>query len=191
MKKFSTMSGLDINEPPINEVVTKEIDIKDRMMELIDNSLRIIAYGSARKSILMETRIVGKEMLVESLLNLLKDENIKEQLKALESLKENVNDWQSIDNEIAKISENNVYSFLVDSDNEVRSLSSMLENMTDDEIDLKLDLSVNKLKEESNDIDRRITLISNMIDSDNYNHISEKLELFRKKLVYVSNGNSE
>ena len=190
MKKFSTMSGLSINEPPINEVVGKDIDIKDRMMELIDNSLRIIAYGSARKSILMETRIVGKEMLVESLLNLLKDEGIKEQLKSLESLKENVSDWRSIDEQIDLITENNIYKILVDNDSEVRSICLLLEDNGDEELDLKLDLNIDNIRNDFDVLDNKILVVSKMIESENYS-FNDKLELLRNKLIYANQKNSE
>lgn len=95
MYKFS-----ELNE---NKKDTNNEDIRYRLLDIIDKTLRIESYGSARKEILMTTKIVNKEMLVDEILrlfNLVSNDSIKESLNDLKNYNK---DWYSIDNYINTI----------------------------------------------------------------------------------------
>ena len=95
MYKFS-----ELNE---NKKDTNNEDIRYNLLDIIDNTLRIESYGSARKEILMTTKIVNKEMLVDEILllfNIVSNDSIKESLNDLKNYNK---DWYSIDNYINTI----------------------------------------------------------------------------------------
>ncbi len=95
MYKFS-----ELNE---NKKDTNNEDIRYKLLDIIDNTLRIESYGSARKEILMTTKIVNKEMLVDEILRLF-NENSKDSIReSLNDLKNYNKDWYSIDNYINTI----------------------------------------------------------------------------------------
>ncbi len=95
MYKFS-----ELNE---NKKDTNNEDIRYKLLDIIDKTLRIESYGSARKEILMTTKIVNKEMLVDEILRLF-NENSKDSIReSLNDLKNYNKDWYSIDNYINTI----------------------------------------------------------------------------------------
>jgi hypothetical protein len=70
----------------------------------MDNFLTIRSYGGARTEQLMSSvRISGKELFVEALIDFMNDKSIKDQIEALESVKSNSRDWESIDNKIKEL----------------------------------------------------------------------------------------
>lgn len=108
MKKFSNISGTKVNTEPKVEI-SKELEefenMKYSVMELMNQFLRIQSYGSARKNILPTVKITGQELFIEALIGLLSDKTYKDQIKALESLKSNNKDWESIDEKINTINQ--------------------------------------------------------------------------------------
>jgi hypothetical protein len=60
-----------------NEEV-EEIEFKNMVMKLMDDILSIRSYGSARPEIMIPTQIVGKEMFVEALSDLISKKSKKE-----------------------------------------------------------------------------------------------------------------
>lgn len=105
MKKFSNISGSKVGEEPklVTKVDESEI-LKGRVLDLMDQILSIRTYGPVdRYQRAGNIKIAGKELLAEALLDLLKQENIKEGTKILESLKSEIGDWQVIDEKIDEI----------------------------------------------------------------------------------------
>jgi hypothetical protein len=103
MKKFSKISGEKISEEPKVQVSEKQNELnefKHQIMKLMDDFLAIQSYGSARPEIMIPTRIVGKEMFVEALTDLLSQKSNDKTVDILESLKSTSNDWKSIDDKI-------------------------------------------------------------------------------------------
>jgi len=107
MEKFSKITNQKVNEVP-NLVEDKEKlklqAIKAGISKLMDNFLTIRSYGGARTEQLMSSvRISGKELFVEALIDFMNDKSIKDQIEALESVKSNSRDWESIDNKIKEL----------------------------------------------------------------------------------------
>lgn len=106
MKKFSKISGEQVTEEPKVQVSEKQNELnefKHQIMKLMDDFLAIQSYGSARPEIMIPTRIVGKELFVEALTDLLSQKSNDKSIEILESLKSISNDWKSIDEKIDSI----------------------------------------------------------------------------------------
>jgi predicted house-cleaning noncanonical NTP pyrophosphatase (MazG superfamily) len=183
MKKFSTSNGIKVNDAPNVDIKQPNHDIRNTIMELIDNSLRITSYGSARKEIQATVKIVGKEMLVEALINMIKDKETTNAIKALEMLKENVSDWVSIDANIDYIKEKQeCYSFLNNNFDHVKGVLKLMERMTDDNTEPLLETIYDKYNNDALVFNEM--LIENMIKSNDYNTnklISLKSTIISKK----------
>ena len=108
MKKFSKSIGEKINEEPIIEISKEEKEleyIKCSILKLMDETLTIRTYGSVSPVLTVPTKIAGKEMFVEALIDFISDKSMKDQIKALESLKSTSKDWTIIDTQINSINE--------------------------------------------------------------------------------------
>lgn len=146
MKKFTTVSGTTVGqekEVKIDEKQQKSLEFKHKVMKLMDDFLTIRAYGSARPEIMMETRIVGKEMFVVALQDLLTSEENKDVIRILESIKENSRDWKAIDDKIAEL-ESMKRNLKLES-----QISSLIDKWGDDKD--TLELQANKMLEKMNE----------------------------------------
>ena len=134
MYKFS-----ELNE---NKKDTNNEDIRYKLLDIIDNTLRIESYGSARKEILMTTKIVNKEMLVDEILRLF-NENSKDSIReSLNDLKNYNKDWYSIDNYI------NTIGFLEKEDTN-KNLINFIETYKSFDNELFLELVKSKFSNEN------------------------------------------
>ena len=109
MKKFSNVSGSFVGEekkPVVNNEQLELDNFKHSIMKLMDDFLSIRSYGVARPEIMIPTKIVGKELFVEALTDLLSKQGDKKTIKVLESLKNINTDWKSIDEKIEDIKGN-------------------------------------------------------------------------------------
>ena len=113
MKKFSNISNVKVSEKPKLEVkqLNEEEMFKAKVMNLMEQLLSIRTYGPIDRYLRAgNIKVVGKEMFLEALMDLLKDKSSKEEKRILESLKKSVSDWKAIDSKIdeidQKISEN-------------------------------------------------------------------------------------
>ncbi len=134
MYKFS-----ELNE---NKKDTNNEDIRYKLLDIIDKTLRIESYGSARKEILMTTKIVNKEMLVDEILllfNIVSNDSIKENLNNLKNYNK---DWYSIDNYI------NTIGFLEKEDTN-KNLINFIETYKSFDNELFLELVKNKFSKEN------------------------------------------
>jgi len=109
MKKFSRMSNYEVpnlpREEKVDEAASKREELRHRVIKLMDDLLSIRSYGSARPEIMIPTRIAGKEMLAEAIVDLVESGGKMEAVKALEALKTTNRDWMSIDEKIAEMSQ--------------------------------------------------------------------------------------
>ncbi len=104
MKKFSNITKEVINtEPP--KLDKDPIDpIKNKLRQLIENNLILRYYGPIDRYYRAgQIRIEGKDNLIEAILNFLIDYTHDTEIKALESLKSDIKDWETIDNKIDKL----------------------------------------------------------------------------------------
>ena len=178
MKKFSKVSNIEVSsEPKTIEPNKKEVEInefKHEIMKLMDDFLSIRSYGVARPEIMIPTHIVGKEMFVEALTDLLTKKSSKDQVKTLESLKSTNQDWKSIDDKITSMDEN-----IIDI-KEAKKINDIIEKYGSDESNLNFYLEgyVNRLTSE--DINKKSELVDNMMKKSSnplLKTISDKLKI--------------
>jgi hypothetical protein len=176
MKKFTTISGAQVGqekEVKIDEKEQKIESFKFQIMKLMDDFLTIQSYGSARPEIMIPTRIVGKELFVEALQDLLKQEDNKKIIQVLESVKENIKDWKSIDDKIEELKEEKKD---VKIENQIKTI---LEKWGSDEGSLSLYITSfsEKMNEDKKELVKKT--LEDMISSGEYSVLSDKLKLFR------------
>lgn len=105
MKKFSTITGAKVGQLPESKqdnLIQDNMDIlKCTIDSMIDDYLKIEFYGPYTTEHFQQTsKIEGRESFIEALISLLKEKEVKEQIKVLESLKSNIHDWKAIDEKI-------------------------------------------------------------------------------------------
>ena len=129
MKKFSNISNVKVSEEPKVEVkqLNEEDMFKAKVLNLMDQLLSIRTYGPIDRYLRAgNIKVVGKEMFLEALMDLLKDKSSKEEKKILESLKGAVSDWEAIDSKIdevnQKIAENQEKDKMIPHRNKLQSL---------------------------------------------------------------------
>jgi hypothetical protein len=110
MRKFSKITNQKVSEEPkIENKVDESSLLKVKMVNLMDQLLKIQSYGSVDNRFLSgSVKIQGKEMLAEALLDLLSEKSIDDQTKVLEGLKNKIGDWETLDNEIESIKKSDV-----------------------------------------------------------------------------------
>jgi hypothetical protein len=108
MKKFSNISNVKVSEEPKVEVkqLNEEEMFKAKVMNLMEQLLSIRTYGPVDRYLRAgNIKVVGKEMFLEALMDLLKDKSSKEEKKILESLKSEVSNWEVIDSKIDEVNQ--------------------------------------------------------------------------------------
>jgi hypothetical protein len=129
MKKFSNISNVKVSEEPKVEVkqLNEEEMFKAKVMNLMEQLLSIRTYGPVDRYLRAgNIKVVGKEMFLEALMDLLKDKSSKDEKQILESLKSSVSDWVAIDSKISevekKIAENQEKDKMIPHRNKLQSL---------------------------------------------------------------------
>lgn len=107
MKKFSKTINQKIGKEPNQYKEYKEEDIlKSVISNMIDNDLNIEFYGPTNRYFEQgDTKIIGKDIFIENIINLFKKTSSKKEVKLLESLKSDIKDWKLIDKKIILINE--------------------------------------------------------------------------------------
>lgn len=145
MKKFSKISNVKVNEAPKGEVEsnTKDGSIKYSILQLIEDFLNIEIYGPIDPILEGTIKIEGKEVFIEALMELLKREDIKEQVLLLESAK-----YNGIDNVLNslndKVNENQTPS---ERTKHIKRIKDLIERS-----DYDIDKAIEKAKTQANRI---------------------------------------
>lgn len=104
MKKFSNISGSPVGQEPKITQQVKENDgdvLRFAISMMIDEYLTIAFDGPYTTEYFQQTsKIEGREIFIEALLNVLKEKDIQKEIKVLESLKDTIRDHQAIDEKI-------------------------------------------------------------------------------------------
>ena len=102
MKKFSKISNFKVNsEESKPELVNdNKTNIKYSINRLIDDFLRITFYSKTEDYLTSSTLIEGREEFIEALVEFMKQDEIKEQIKLLENAK-----FNGLDNTLIHLSE--------------------------------------------------------------------------------------
>ena len=102
MKKFSKISNFKINseEPKIELVKEQGVNIKYSIHKLMEEFLITAIYGPIDPILEGTIRIEGKEEFIEALLMLMKQDEVKEQIKLLENVK-----FNGLDNTLNSLNE--------------------------------------------------------------------------------------
>jgi hypothetical protein len=181
MKKFSNITGEKVSEQkPVETKVTESDLIKAGIMRLMDNFLNVQFYGPVtRYRVAGTAKVVGKEMLMEALFDMLEEFSTKDKVKLLESMKNESNDWELLDSKISELKltlESIKDSKLVPHKEKIKSLCNRYKNK--EELLEQVDKSISKIKNPETSHLRGIAaqrLISeNNIDKDILKSISEK-----------------
>lgn len=142
MKKFSNITGQKVTEEPKKEVkqLNEEELFKIKLLSLMDSFLTIRMYGPVdnhqRAGLI---KISGKELVVEAILDLLTEKSSKEQTKLLESLKNEVGNWEVIDSKIDFINREKALF------KSRKRFNTLLENYTNESLIEKVQLDINKI----------------------------------------------
>ena len=142
MKKFSNITGQKVAEEPKKEVkqLNEEELFKIKLLSLMDSFLTVRMYGPVdnhqRAGLI---KISGKELVVEAILDLLTEKSSKEQTKLLESLKNEVGDWEVIDSKIDFINREKALF------KSRKRFNTLLENYTNESLIEKVQLDINKI----------------------------------------------
>lgn len=168
IKNFNIMHKFSkINENTNDKKLDKLDIIKEDLYNIINNTLSIESYGSARKEILMTTKIVGKEMLIEELIKFIESISNKKLLENLTNLKADIKDWESIDNIIEDV------NISVKDDNEIKKVHNFIQNYKNYDNEMFLELFKSK------SFKKDTIEIINKINNDNL--FNEKLSLIKNK----------
>jgi hypothetical protein len=142
MKKFSNITGQKVTEEPKKEVkqLNEEELFKIKLLSLMDSFLTVRMYGPVdnhqRAGLI---KISGKELVVEAILDLLTEKSSKEQTKLLESLKNEVGNWEVIDSKIDFINREKALF------KSRKRFNTLLENYTNESLIEKVQLDINKI----------------------------------------------
>jgi len=161
MRKFTIVSGAKVGQEPVPVKITNEElevnEFKNSIMKLMDDFLSIRSFGVARPEIMIPTRIVGKEMFVEALTDLLSQKSNKDIVKALESLKSTNRDWRSIEEKIESI---NIEDLNIKEENKINNI---LEKWGYDEESLKIFLENHTSKIDSKEAYEKYQVVESMM----------------------------
>ena len=102
------MTGENIGvEKPIEKKVTEADLLKAGIRRLMDNYLTVRYYGPGnRYSNAGTTKVEGKDIFLEALIDFLEEVSTKDKIKLMESLKGESTDWKLIDDKISELNEN-------------------------------------------------------------------------------------
>jgi hypothetical protein len=172
MKKFSIISKYPVSEKTKDEIkqLNEEDLFKIKVKNIMDQFLSIQTYGPIdRYQRAGNIKIVGQDMFIEALLDILNDKTTKEEKKILESLKSSINN-NILDTKILEVNKkieeakNNNKIIL-----HKNKLDSLYNNYKNDE-----DILIKMVKESCNKITKLETIqlrklaIESMINDNRY-----------------------
>lgn len=164
MKKFTKISNTSVGEEKVEKVVNDNT-LKFEILSLMDNFLEIKTYGNVSPVYMVPTKIEGKELFVEALMDFLQEKIEDKSIKVLESLKHDIKDWKSIDEKIESILE----------EREKNILKNNIINTIDKYSDNKDLLKTYVLTKQGN-ISEKINLINDLLNDKKYLGYKEDLD---------------
>jgi len=164
MKKFTKISNTSVGEEKVEKVVNDNT-LKFEILSLMDNFLEIKTYGNVSPVYMVPTKIEGKELFVEALMDFLQEKIEDKSIKVLESLKHEIKDWKSIDEKIESILE----------EREKNILKNNIINTIDKYSDNKDLLKTYVLTKQGN-ISEKINLINELLNDKKYIGYKEDLD---------------
>jgi len=192
MKKFSKITGEKISkEPEVSNDITDYDVLKYKIHSLMDSYLGVQMYGPiTRYSVAGTVKVIGKEIFIEALMNVLEEFSSKEKVKLLESLKYQISDWNVIDGNINTINENiNLISNskLTTSKNKIKFFIEKYKN--NDELFDKIKSSSLKIKD-TETLKLRSIAAKKMISENSYpSNILEKIsEIYNNRYLDSQRG---
>jgi hypothetical protein len=164
MKKFTKISNTTVGEQKVEKVVNDNT-LKYEILSLMDNFLEIKTYGNVSPVYMVPTKIEGKELFVEALMDFLQEKIEDKSIKVLESLKHEIKDWKSIDEKIESILE----------EREKNILKNNIINTIDKYSDNK-DLLKTYILTKQGNINEKINLINELLNDKKYLGYKEDLD---------------
>lgn len=164
MKKFTKISNTTVGEEKLEKVVNDNT-LKFEILSLMDNFLEIKTYGNVSPVYMVPTKIEGKELFVEALMDFLQEKIEEKSIKVLESLKHDIKDWKSIDEKIESILE----------EREKNILKKNIINTIDKYSDNKDLLKTYVLTKQGN-INEKINIINELLNDKKYLGYKEDLD---------------
>ena len=191
MIKFSSISNVIVNSEPKPIELNKEQQefntLKTTILDLLEQTLVIRHEGDYRHTTIV-TKIDGKEMFIEALLNLFSVKENEKAINYLESLKESNRDWESIDNKITEITnDSKKIKFLYDNSSHLEQILSFLTkySLSEDFTDI-LDNQLLKITDYNTAL-TRAKVANLMIESDKYpQYQKNKIKTIANKFTFRS-----
>lgn len=176
MKKFTNISNTTVGQPveiKIDEKQLKIDEFKHQVMKLMDDFLVVRSFGVARPEILIPTKIVGKELFIEALQDLLSSQENKKMIQVLESLKNKTHDWQAIDEKIIELS-----TKPRDLKREIK-IKEKIEKWSDDSLIFEICVKTYKNKLSEKEIEKIDQCLDRMIVIESDTSMKDKLKMFK------------
>lgn len=191
MQKFSNITGQNIPQEPIVEISKEEKEYKEMKMgilALMDNFLTIRSNGTPRQELVENNiKIDGKEMFAEALIDLIKGESKKENIKVLESLKSETKDWLVLENKIDQL--HREIEFIKKEETKLRkkNIKLFLETYSDDEsFDMMLEKYLSRILN-SKEAFEKANVAKSMIGKSNNSKLNQRLGIMTEGLYRRSN----
>ncbi len=178
MKKFSGSSHNNIKIRKKDDITENSFDIiKMKLHNLIDDTLRIMFYGSARRNIQPTATISGQDMLVDSIIDLFTKDAKEKEIKLLESLKHKIQDWKTLDQYISNIKEDiNIIDISVELKDEIYSAKKFINSIEKniDDFDFFCENYIEKLKTK-NTIEKKLKVYDILLEKKYHEKIVKKI----------------
>lgn len=176
MKKFSNITGQKVAEEPKRELkqFNEEELFKIKLVSLMDSFLTVRMYGPVdnhQRAGLV--KISGKELVAEAILDLLGEKSSKEQTKLLESLKNEVSNWEVIDSKIDFINREKALF------KSRKRFNTLLENYTNESLIEKVQLDINKITKQRTLRDYIQLTQESKLDNDTKNNL---VKIYKNRL---------
>lgn len=191
MQKFSNITGQTIPQEPIIEISKEEKEYKEMKMgilALMDNFLTIRSNGTPRQELVENNiKIDGKEMFAEALIDLIKGESKKENIKVLESLKSETGDWFVLENKIDQLQREIEFINKEETKLRKKNIKLFLETYSDDEsFDMMLEKYLSRILN-SKEAFEKANVAKSMIGKSNNIKLNQRLGIMTEGLYRRSN----
>lgn len=191
MKKFSKITNQKVGIELNVDSKLSDIDIlKYKIMDMMDNYLSIQFYGPInRYQVAGTSKVVGKDIFVEALIDMLGDFSTKENVKLLESLKGEIKNWEFIDNKIDELNKNKVSKTIIF--NHKEKIKSIINRYSDENDILKhFEFTSSKIKNVETAFYRKLASESLISENKVSNNLLKSiLNIYNNKFIELNSFN--